>query len=106
MTSKLVAELAKPLEEEVPESTPAQKNFRTKAPKMTDYNKKRATETTEPESGSSETARPIDRKVLRALNQVVQDPVVQITDLQATVGNTTKEPAVKPITIELTGTGN
>ena len=64
-----VPELAHPLEiEPVVEETPAQKNFNTRAPKMTDYMRKRSTEKTTSET--SDTDHPLDMKAYRLLTRL------------------------------------
>ena len=88
----------------VVEETPAQKNFNMKAPKMTDYMKKRSTKKT---TTSKTSDRPLDMKVLKALNQVVQEPQVVVENLKDIVTDQPgKGKPATPINIQLTGTGN
>ena len=106
---KSVPDLARPLEKESEEETPAQKSFNTKKPKMMDYNKKRSSEKTEPEPGTSSeissAGRPLDKKVLKALNQVVQEPQVLVENLADTLRKEYPKDQAAPINIEPTGTG-
>ena len=101
-----VPEFARPLEiDPVVEETPAQKHFNTRAPKMTDYTRKRSTEKTTSET--SETDCPLDMKVLQALNQVVQEPQVVVENLKDIIADKPgKGKPITPINIQLTGTGN
>ena len=100
-----VPELARPLEKKpVVEETPAQKNFNTRAPKMTDYTKKRSTEKTTSETSSD---CPLDMKVLQAVNQVLQEPQVVVENLMDIVADKPgKGNPTTPINIQPTGTGN
>ena len=86
------------------EKTPAQKNFNMRAPKMADYMKKRSTEKTT----TSETSKcSLDMKVLQALNQVVQEPQVDVENLKDIVADKpAKGKGTTPINIQPTGTGN
>ena len=98
-----VPEFAHPLEiDPVVEETPAQKNFNMRAPKMTNYMRKRSTE-----KMMSETDHPLDMKVLQALNQVVQEPQVVVENLKDIIADKPgKGKPVTPINIQPTGTGN
>ena len=72
---------------------------------MTDYMRKRSTEKTTSET--SETDRPLDMRVLQALNQVVQEPQVVVENLKDIVADKPgKGKPVTPINIQPTGTGN
>ena len=90
-------------EVEVVEETPAQKDFVRKRPKLKDYKLKhgsRPSETTDDAAPSETTEkRPLDMKVLAALNQVVQDPKVLVKQVVLPAG------PGKPINIMPTGTG-
>lgn len=103
---QFVPDLARPLEEEPEEKTPAQKSFNMKKPKLTDYKKKRASEKTEPGT-SSETsaARPLDKNLLKALNQVVQEPQVIVKNLADTLAEDSAKDKARQINIQPTGTG-
>ena len=74
--------------------------------KMTDYNKKRASEKTKP-AASSETSSgcPLDHKVLKALNHMVQEPKVVVKNFADIVGKTPGKSQLQPINIQLIGTG-
>ena len=104
---QFVPDLACPLEKEPEEETPAQKNFNTKKPKLADYNKKRSSEKTEPGTSSETLAqRPLDKKVLKALNQVVQENKVIVENLADTLAEDSGKNKQRPIIIEPTGKGN
>ena len=86
------------------EKTPAQKNFNMRAPKMADYMKKRSTKKTTTRETSN---RPLDMKVLQALNQVVQEPKVLVENLKDIIADKpAKGKPTTPINIQPTGTGN
>ena len=90
-------------EEEEVEETPAQKDFKRKRPKLKDYKPKHGphpSETTDDAAPSKTTEkRPLDMKVLAALNQVVQDPKVIVKQVVLPAGPGT------PINITPIGTG-
>ena len=82
---KLFIEPEKKKKEKLVGETPAAKDFSTKRPTSFIYGKKpghgpesSTTSETSETQRPSETDRPLDKNILKALNQVVQEPVVRI----------------------------
>ena len=102
---KLFRARKKKKKEKPVEATPAAKDFSTKRPTSSTYGKKpgHGPESSDASKTSrtqkpSKTGLPLDRNVLKALNQVVQEPVVHIERRDIPLPSGT-------ITIALTGGG-